>query len=133
VLPGLGDPSVAAALLASEEAARHAARGLWAEARFQARASERAAADVGSYQLVEGRIVQAMRVGPRLYLNFGEDWRTDFTVVIAAKALPRFAAIGIDPARLAGRAVRVRGMIEDLNGPLIEIDEPAALEVLESG
>ncbi len=133
VLPGLGNPTVAASLLASEEGARRAGRGLWANARYRVRTTEEAAAAVGSYQLVEGRVVQAMRVGPRLYLNFGEDWQTDFTVVIAAKALPRFAAAGIDPAGLAGRTVRVRGLIEDLGGPLIEIDEPAALQVLEAG
>ena len=132
VLPGLGDSTLAASLLASEDAARRAGRGIWADARFRVRTPDALAADVGSYQLVEGRVVQAMRVGPRLYLNFGDDWQTDFTVVIAARALKHFD-FGVDPARLAGRTVRVRGIIEDLNGPLIEIDEPAALEVLGPG
>jgi endonuclease YncB( thermonuclease family) len=134
VLPGLGDAFIAASLLTGENAARRAGRGLWADARFRVRTAETAGeADVGSYQLVEGRVVQAMRVGPRLYLNFGEDWQTDFTVVVAARALPRFAAAGIDPAGLTGHAVRARGVIQDLNGPLIEIEEPAALEVLDPG
>ncbi len=133
VLPGLGDGVDVRPLLAGEDAARRAGWGIWADARYRVRMPETAAADVGSYQLVEGRVVQAMRVGPRLYLNFGADWQTDFTVVIAARALPRFAAFGIDPARLADRTVRVRGIIESLNGPMIEIDEPAALEVLDPG
>ena len=133
VLPGLGDAALPASLLASEDAARRAGAGLWADPRFRVRTPETAGADVGSFQLVEGRVLRAQRVGPRLYLNFGEDWQTDFTVVIAARTLPRFAAAGVDPAALSGRSVRVRGIIEDLNGPMIEIEEPAALEVLDPG
>jgi hypothetical protein len=66
----------------------------------------------------------------RIYLNFGDDWRSDFTISIDRKEIPAFAAAGIDLKVLAGKKVRVRGWIEWRNGAMIAATHPEQLELL---
>lgn len=82
------------------------------------------------YEIVEGRIINADRVGPRIYLNFGTYWKEDFTVVIERQALRIFEREGIDPLALENSLVRVRGWIDRKNGPKIELTHPEQIEVL---
>ncbi len=86
--------------------------------------------DVGSFQLVMGRVRETAEVDERIYLNFGENWRKDFTVTIPPAHTERFHAAGMDPLELAGRWIRVRGWIEDYNGPMIEATHPEQIEVI---
>jgi endonuclease YncB( thermonuclease family) len=130
VMPGIDDRPVAASLLAREEAARQAGLGIWADPAYGVRSADALAGAIGSVQLVEGEVERAARAGGRIYLNFGSDWRRDFTVVIPARRLRAFLAAGVDPLALAGRRVRVRGLIEDVNGPQIEVEAPEAIEIL---
>lgn len=82
------------------------------------------------YEIVEGRIVNADRAGSRVYLNFGTYWKEDFTLVIERKALRLFEQKGIDPLTLEDALVRVRGWIDQRDGPRIEITHPEQIEVL---
>lgn len=133
VFPGLDEPGHIRQLLPLEAAARDAKRGLWASTNVYAvRTPEQAAHYVGTFQLVEGNIRKATRVGPSIYLNFGDDWRTDFTVVIPASALKSWVRGGIDPLQFAGKRIRVRGFIEMMNGPMIEAPQSEMIEPIES-
>jgi endonuclease YncB( thermonuclease family) len=125
------DKTHAAALLRLEESARTARRGLWAEAYYAVRNPQTIAASVGSFQIVQGRIVDAAIVRKRVYLNFGSDWREDFTISIAPKDAKRFERAGISLAGLSGVRVRARGLIRRQNGPILYLDHPEALEILE--
>ena len=117
-------------MLAIEAEARAARRGLWASPVY-AIASPTAVRDrIGSFAVVEGDVITARRVKDRVYLNFGQDWRDDFTVTIAASALPLFAQAGLDPLALAGQRIRVRGWVERYNGPAIEATHAEQIEVL---
>jgi hypothetical protein len=82
---------------------------------------------VETFQLVEGRVREVSEVGRRIYLNFGGDWRKDFTLTIEAGDRSRFAD---DLSGLEGRQVRVRGWLRDFNGPAIRLTHPEQLEVL---
>ena len=62
------------------------------------------------------------------YLNFGPDWKRDFTAVIRPEALRVFTMEGIDPAAYEGRRIRVRGWVESWNGPMIEVTHPEQIE-----
>jgi len=123
----------AADLLAMEAEAREAGRGLWSHSAFTLRtpADQRLADDIGTYQVVEGAIVRATRRNDVIYLNFGDDYRTDFTATIPREAWPLFADAKRNPAGLDGRKVRVRGWITRYNGPALELTHPAALEMLD--
>ena len=84
---------------------------------------------VDSVQIVEGIVTSTADVRGQIYLNFGADYKTDFTIAIARKYRRKFEAI--DPLSLEGARVRVRGWIELYNGPMIWIDHPERLEVLD--
>lgn len=122
--------ALAAEMLAAEAEARAARRGLWGDPRFAARSPAEADRLIHSFQLVEGRVVRAADVRGRIFLNFGEDWRRDFTVTIAKAARRRFDGAGFDPLALEGRRVRVRGWLRRWNGPLIEATHPEQIELL---
>jgi len=67
----------------------------------------------------------------RRFLNFGADYRSDFTVNIAPEDMRHFRAADIDPALWQGKALRVRGWLESYNGPNLSVAVPGAIEVLE--
>jgi micrococcal nuclease len=66
----------------------------------------------------------------RIYLNFAEDWRRDFTVSVARKDVDAFTAAGIDLKELAGKTIRVRGWLQWRNGPMIEATHPEQIELV---
>ncbi len=117
-------------MLARETAARRARRGIWRFRFYAVREPETAGRYVGGFELVEGRVLDAARVRGRVYLNFGPDWRSDFTVTIAPAARRRFEAAGIDPLDYEGRWIRARGWVKSFNGPMIEATHPEQIEVL---
>lgn len=125
-----GELSDIETLYALETEAREKARGIWTDPFYAVRRPDPdpLAQYVDSLQIVEGIVTSTADVRGRVYLNFGSDYRTDFTIAIAKKNAKRFAAI--DPLGLTGARVRVRGWIEMTNGPMIWLDHPGRLEVL---
>ena len=119
------------ALLDLEMAARAATRGIWAEPWYAVRTIDGLESEIDSFQLVEGRVLDVARVKDRAYLNFGTDWKTDFTLVLDEDALRLFDEAGIAPDSFEGRRIRVRGWLESFNGPMIEITHPEQIEVIE--
>jgi endonuclease YncB( thermonuclease family) len=120
----------ARALLALEDVARRARRGLWASPYFAVREADAVTfASQGSFQLVEGVVVDAAATrGGWIFLNFGPDYRTDFTAGAPPETSDRFdedAMLALPAAR-----VRVRGEIEAFNGPFIRLIKPAQVERL---
>ena len=121
----------AAELYAAEAEARAAHRGLWAYPAYAVRMPESLHwRDLGTFQIVEG-IVQNVAVrSSRGYLNFGRNWRIDFTIVIQPRDMKTFRAAGVDPYNYANKTVRVHGWIDRLNGFEIEAASPAQIETL---
>lgn len=117
-------------LLALEAVARKARRGLWALPEFRVIPADEAGRHLDSFQLVEGRVRSVDRKAGKTFLNFGEDWRNDFTVMIAGKTRRPLIAAGLDPAEAQGKMLRVRGWIKSRNGPLIEIVHSDQIEVI---
>jgi endonuclease YncB( thermonuclease family) len=121
----------AAAMLDLEGQARAARRGLWADPSYGIRQADGLRqADIGTFQLVEGQVLKTARVKDRVYLNYGADWRSDFTVSIRARDLDLFDKARLAPLGLKGRTLRVRGWLEERNGPAIEASHPEQIEVL---
>lgn len=117
-------------LLALEAAARAADRGLWGDWRYRVLDPQSVDTAPEGFHIVEGTVVAVARVGAWTYLNFGEDWRSDFTVSIHRRDRSRMRDGLGDLADLAGRRVRVRGWVRRFNGPLIEATYPQQIEVL---
>ncbi|MFN4354301.1 thermonuclease family protein [Parvibaculum sp.] len=134
----------AALLLEVERGARAARRGIWSEPFY----AIRGAADVdglnrllGRFEIVEGTVQSAALVRGRLYLNFGEDYRSDFTVTVGERDIRIFlqdghwASLfqgGEERSRslegLNGKTVRVRGWLARNNGPEIVVTHPEQIE-----
>jgi endonuclease YncB( thermonuclease family) len=100
-----------AEMLALEDVARSARRGIWRLRSFAVRSAAEAGRDAGSFQIVEGSVVDAVLVEGTLYLNFAQDWRHGFSVRLAAETRRLFRDAGSDLWRLVGTRLRVRGFI----------------------
>ena len=120
-------------MLALEDRARTKRRGLWAHRIFQPHAATQAKQIMHKryrFALVEGRISQIADRRKWLFLNFGDNWRDDFTIAIKKKYKRRIERKGVDLLKLMGQRVRVRGWIERWNGPLIKVTHIEQIEVL---
>ncbi|GAB4229960.1 MAG: thermonuclease family protein [Kiloniellaceae bacterium] len=118
-------------MLALEREARAARRGIWADAYYAVRSAETAGRWLGGFELVEGRVLEVGRGGRNTYLNFGDDWRSDFTLVVDHRARRLFEEQGIDLNSYEGKSVRARGWMKSRNGPMIDVTHPEQIEVLE--
>lgn len=118
-------------MLDLERTARAARSGIWRKRFYRVRNPAETWGDLDSVQVVEGRVVDAAVVRGTAYLNFGPDWRRDFTFRARPDVRQVFARAGIDLADLTGRRVRGRGWVFPLNGPMIDLTHPEGLEVLE--
>jgi micrococcal nuclease len=128
-----GDTTCVHALLALEQTAREARTGLWSDSKIIAKATDQPSllAKSGLYALVEGRVVSVGYGSRMVFLDFGRSFRTDFTVMVPKTLVPRLVEAGITVESLAGRAIRVRGVIEESGGPAIRITDPLAFELLD--
>ena len=64
-------------------------------------------------------------------MNFGRRWSEALTVTILKRQERIFTAAGIAPKGLENRHVRVRGWLEERNGPRIEAANPEQIEIVE--
>src|SRR5580658_5678723 len=132
----VGSRPCALALLKSENAARAAKLGLWADSHYDVLDAE-TPTDVlarrGRFALVEGKVVSVRESGATIYVNFGRRWSEDFTVTVLKRNERNFTAAGLDLKGLTGRRIRVRGFIEARGGtgqsPWIEADYPEQIEI----
>ncbi len=121
----------AVALYAREREARAARRGMWRLDFYDIRSAEDdLGRDLGTFQLVEGTVHRVVRGKGDAYLDFGDDYKSDFSVIILARNLRLFDDEGYDLRGLQGRQVRVRGWLAKRNGPLIEVTHPEQIERL---
>ena len=123
-------------LYAFEAEARRAGDGAWGSGGLTIRDPDpdRLAQHLDSAQIVEGRVVAVGEArNGRLYLNFGLNWRTDFTMSLNRDDRERFEAQGLpDPVQLDGAVIRVRGWLYEENGPMMHVASPAQIEILDA-
>ncbi len=134
VLTYTEDRTYAEPLLLAEAQARQAGTGIWSDPAHDVLTADPnvLAQHVGEIRLVSGRVHGVTRLGSgRTYINFGPDWRSDFTIMISEEDIGLFDAEAWDASGLERRRVRVRGRIVETNGPMIRLDHPERLEVLE--
>jgi hypothetical protein len=120
----------ASELYAAEAQARAAKNGLWSFPAYVTRTPDNLGRDTGTFQVVVGKVLKAIMKDGRAYLDFGPDWHTDFTVVVSLDDMKNFEAAGVDPRGYEGKTIRVRGFVQQLDGPEIEVAMPEAIEVV---
>lgn len=121
----------ASELYAAEAEARRRHYGIWASGFYAIRAPDGLDGTLGTFQIVEGRVLSTGLKDGRAFLDFGTNWRKDFKVTIAPDDMKRFRDAGVDPRSYEGLTVRVRGFVDQLGGPEIEVASPASIEVVQ--
>lgn len=121
-------------LRGAERQARAGKLGLWGDPYYVMRRAE-AVADVlaerGQFAIVSGKVASVRDSGGLVYINFGRRWSEDFTVTILKRNERLFVGAGMEPKKLAGRHVEVRGFVEEHGGPAIEASRPEQIEIVE--
>lgn len=116
------------ALRAAEAEAIANRRGLWANPCCGVIAPADTERLTQHWRVVQGRIVSVTARRDVTYLNFGADWKTDFTVILPARL-----ARTLSPESWAGSLIEVRGWIHWRNGPAITVDVPEQIRLIPSG
>ena len=127
-------PEMAAQMFKIEQQARNDQKGLWAEGSryrvFNANDIDDIDEDNGQLVLLEGIVTKAASIKNNVYLNFGENWKTDFTIMIKPALRKKLAREGRAPLNMQDQKLRVRGYLRSYNGPLIELEDTLHLESL---
>ncbi|MEM9223804.1 MAG: thermonuclease family protein [Pseudomonadota bacterium] len=130
----LVDPAVMSeqcldAMFKDERWAQAQGNGFWADGgRIRKAQDAKLADDAGMYALVEGVVKSIGETRDTTYLNFGDDYKTDFTALIRR----RDGKSWVDELKmLEGRKVRLRGVLEAWNGALIRLEHPRQVERLD--
>lgn len=118
-------------MLKAENDARENRRGLWANNDLQILSPDTASQGENSFGIVEGTPKSASVTRNMIFLNYGDDWKTDFTVGIPSGLRIEFSKKGVDPQQLAKVKIRVRGYIQSYNGAFMELDHPEQIEILD--
>ncbi len=117
-------------MLVRERNSRRTDRGIWSHPYYGVLDPDASAQHLDQFALVEGRVTDVAVVRGRIFLNYGPDWQSDFTVSIAPHDWRRFDDSGISPDDYLGRRIRVRGWLKSRNGPMINVTHPEQIEVL---
>jgi hypothetical protein len=115
-----------------EAAARGQQLGFWSNPSYAVKTPDSVGRYANSFQLVEGKVLSATKKADYAYINFGRDWKKDFTINLPRKAWKLFSTrsgMSFDPTFWNGRVVRIRGWVESgENGPVIELTDPGQIE-----
>ncbi len=116
-------------LVKSQKQARDNKKGIWQEVKIVS--PENAALFLGRTQTVEGRVRNVSITEKAIYLNFGQDYKKDFTAVIFKDDLGLFNRDELISSNFyKGRRLRVTGLIKEYNGPEIIVNHPWQIENL---
>jgi endonuclease YncB( thermonuclease family) len=130
----VGNAACAAELLGREQIARAAKLGLWADPYYVIVGAESGAellAERGRFTVVEGKVLSVRESGGTIYMNFGRRWSEALTVTILKRHERIFTQAGLPLKSLQNRRVRVRGWVDERNGPRIEASYPEQIEIAE--
>jgi len=124
-MPGSGlSAREVANFLEAEKAARQESRGAWGKG-FSILSTTRDV-PVGKYVVVEGIVRRVGKSRDMAFLDFGEDYRKDFTIVVPKKLWKFFDGF----SGISGQRVRVRGFVLSRYGPQIQVSHKESLEIL---
>lgn len=125
-------PEVADIMYNLEHTARLSQVGIWAKKGGVVRTANDITPQDTGFSIVEGEVQKVARVRNDVYLNFGDNWKTDFTIGVPSALVRQFNKNGINLNDLSNKSIRVRGWVRDYNGPYIELSHMQQLEIAPS-
>ncbi len=129
VFPRAGHNTGLPSLYEAELSARSTKNGLWNGMDILASAQDYIPS--GWFKIVAGSVQSAKKVGKRVFLNFGGNWREDFTVEIPSPTLRQFDKTGLNPLAMENRQIEVRGWVTWKGGPHILLETPGQIRLQE--
>ncbi len=81
----------------------------------------------GQFVTVKGTVMAIGRSGQNTFINFSQEWRKDFTVLIKTRLLRRKTLIWPPIDKLPGKEIEVRGWLDHWNGPMLRLEVPEQL------
>lgn len=123
--------SVVDEMLAAEREARNRKIGIWTDPWYRVWPATDTWPKSGTFAIVRGVVANVAQFRDVTYVNFGEDWRDDFTVRIERKHRRAFRKYEFDLATLQGRELEIRGWIHWRNGPMIDATHPQQFVILD--
>jgi micrococcal nuclease len=117
-------------MLNDEARARIAKAGLWGQGVFRVLIPPEVGRDTGGFQIVEGRVRVVTPTRQGVYLDFADDKR-GFAARIDDKALADLDAAGVPAQGLAGKLIRLRGVVGW--NSVMAVDHPEQITLLKAG
>lgn len=131
VMTDAANPELTDQLYTLENKARKSGKNIWSKESVNGLLNaDTAIKGDGQYRVVEAKVLRSATAKNNLYLNFGKDWRDDFTVMLSPSLRKTLARRGTDPMSLSGKTIRVRGWIRNWNGPYMELETAERLEIV---
>jgi hypothetical protein len=85
--------------------------------------------NLGEAAVIEGVVQNIFKHEKgHIMLNFGEDWKTDFTVFIRNSSVKKFDEGYFDA--LKGKKIRTKGKLYEKNGPSISLNSKKNIEII---
>ena len=125
------NPELAAQMQEIEAQARDDDLGLWTLPKYSVLSPQEADTYINSFQIVEGRVRAVASVRNTIYLNFGQNWRQDFTIALPVSLRKDLLAQGLDPMTWQGKYVQARGWLEKYNGPYLDITHIEKIQLID--
>lgn len=120
------DISLIERLLEAEDQARTNRTGcIWSSNKTAFNTAENIQ-DTGQFIIVQGIILDVYESYENIYLNFGPEWKTDFTVRID-KSNKSFK--NMDLKTYIDKTIQVRGFVEYYNGPSLTLEHPTLIRI----
>lgn len=122
-------------LRAGERMARARGAGIWSGTAFRVRSAEQPRELLrlrNSYQIVMGTVQRVTVSRNRVYVDFGSDWREDFTAGLALNGRLEGGEVTKRLQAFVGRRVEARGWVERRFGPYIEIWDERQIEPVDA-
>ena len=130
--PSHHNPEMSKQLYLWESYGRQSNAGLWAKNYHPILTIEETHDNLNQHHVVEGIVQSVASVRNNVYLNFGADWKKDFTIMIPSAIRRAFSKDNIDLRDLQNQSIRVRGWLRSYNGPFLELHHKSHLEILET-
>lgn len=110
--------------------ARAKKQGLWGS--YEVIDHDQAHNYIGQIRTVKGRVLSTYKSSKCVFLNFGTNYKSDFTVVIFNNSFGAFASQSIDPVTFyRNKIVEVSGRVREYNGPEIIVNTPHEIQILD--
>ncbi len=120
-----------------EEKARNQKAGFWKDPAYAVKVPDNVGDYINTYQIVQGKVLAVFVSSHGVFFNFGRDWKTDFTIKAPYKITNWFAirdknmrVKDMNPQDWKDKVVRVRGMVIENNGPMIELTHKEQIDII---